>query len=123
MWIAIVATFVAALLGLTIILWCDLTGKSEEPDKKVSHSIWGPLGHFTIFQQDTDDVWSIEGVLTNKPDAKIYSGTHPSSDQAIEHAKVLAGIMPPVPDIRPEEIRPTPTTDRRGLIAHSRALS
>ena len=100
----------------------------DEPDevkRRTAESIWGPRGHFTIFQQDNDDVWSIAGTLTDKPDAKIYSGAHTPRDQAIEHAKVLAGIAPFGPEgVCADEITPTyPVPNRRAAIAHTKALA
>ena len=90
----------------------------NEPDKvRVSDTIWGPLGHFNVFQQDDDDVWSVEGVLTDETDMKTHSNTQATREMAVEHAKVLAGIAP----FGPEEIGPVSITDRRGLVAHSRA--
>ncbi len=100
----------------------------------VSDTIWGPLGHFNVLQQEwaddvwsiegvltdeSDDVWSIEGVLTDESDMKTYSGIKTTREQAVEHARVLAGIAPFGPE---EEIRPV-STDRPGLVAHSRNLS
>ncbi len=96
--------------------------RTKDPDEQnkvwTAESIWGPLGHFNVYQKDiTGDVWSIVGVLTGESDLRMYSDIKTTREQAVEHAKVLAGIAP----FRPEEIRMVPVTDRRGLVEHSRS--
>lgn len=82
---------------------------------RVADTVWGPLGHFKVFQQDADDdVWSIEGVLTDESNMRTYSDIKTTREKATEHAKVLAGIAPFGPEI-------LPITNRRGLVAHSRS--
>ena len=100
----------------------------NKPDKKRvwSESIWGPRGHFTIFQEnedrvheDVERVWLIEGTLTDDP-MTHYSDIETTREKAVELAKVLAGIAP----FGPEEILPThPIPNRRAAIAHTRAMS
>ncbi len=112
----------AALLATAgrVALMHHLSRRKDQRAKKkerTAESIWGPLGHFTVFNHDEDDVWSIEGVLTDDANMQTFSGTFLTREQAVEHARVCAGIAP----FGPEETKPVPATDRRGLVAHSRA--
>ena len=89
-------------------------------DKRTVDSIWGPLGHFTVWQKEEDDDWSIEGVLTGETDTRTYSHIQTTRELAVEHAKVLAGIAPFGPD---GILQTHPVPNRRAAIAHTRALS
>ena len=92
----------------------------DKAKKRTVDSIWGPLGHFTVWQKEEDDDWSIEGVLTGETDTRTYSHIQTTRELAVEHAKVLAGIAPFGPD---GILQTHPVPNRRAAIAHTRALS
>ena len=117
---AVLATFAAMMLMGHLSRRRD---QREEMKKRTAESIWGPRGHFNVWQEE-GDLWTVNGVLTDDPareyphQMKSYSGKFMTKDQAVEHAKVLAGISP----FGPEGILQThPVPNRRGLVAHSRA--
>ena len=81
-------------------------------------TVEGPEGTFRIEFQD-DDRWSVEQILSNEPLVKGSTFIRDSAvrtpsfgwgtrDEAIQVARGYAGLIPP--------------PDRRGLVAHTKAL-
>jgi hypothetical protein len=90
--------------------------------KGFGNDVIGPKGKFRVELQDDHGVgpmiWSIEHIFcddsaTGGAIGSQFVGHYATQEEAIDNAKKHAGWTDPTPVPRP---------DRRGLVAHSRAL-